>query len=99
MAYTSGRAVKSSKTPRPTTVVSATRDARRLVTRCLPVVEGITVNSSLTADPHTLAAQVRTTITFPETIDASDLANDVQGLSGYVSSTWSTVAITVIRTV
>lgn len=97
MAYTSGRSVKSSKPARPTTRATATADARKLVNRHLPSVEGVTVDSALTADPATLAAQVRTTITFPETIDASDVACAVETLPGYVSSTWTAVRITIVR--
>ena len=97
--YTSGRTVKTSRKTRPTTVASATADVRKLIDRCMPDTAGVTVDSTRTADPTTLDAQIRTTITYPETADASDLACAVERLPGHVRSTWSTVAITIVRTV
>jgi hypothetical protein len=96
--YTSGRTVKTSRKARPTTVASATRDARRLIDTYLPGVATITVDSNLTADPHSLAPQVRTVITYPATVDASDIACAVESLTGYIASTWNTVSITILRT-
>lgn len=96
--YTSGRTVKSSKPAKPSTVASATRDARKLIARIHPTAQSaFTVNSTLTADLTTMESRVRTTITFPESSDASDLACAVEGLTGYVGSTWSTVNITITR--
>lgn len=96
MAYTSGRTVKSGVST-ATTIAKATRDARRLIEKTLPGVAGVTVNSTRTADPVTLDLQIRTTITYPETADASDLACAVERLPGLIRSTWSTVAITIVR--
>lgn len=99
MAYTSGRTVKSSKAAKPSNRVAATREARRLVTRYLPGVAGVTVDSYGSADLATLASQIRTVITFPETADASDLACAVERLPGVVRTSWTSVAITIVRAV
>jgi len=99
MSYTSGRTVKTSRPARPTPVTSATRDARKLINATMGDTPGITVDSVVTADPLTLDAQVRTTITYPVTVDASDLACAVNRLSGVIASTWTDVAVTITRTV
>lgn len=99
MAYTSGRSVKSSRRQQPTTVASATADARKLVKRHLPGIEGVTVDSYRTADRESLALQIRTVITFPQSADSSDLACAVEGLPGHVTSTWTEVNLTIIRNV
>ena len=96
MAYISGRTVKSSKAPKPTTTASATRDARRLVEATIPGV-GATVNSSVYWDMATDRSAVRTIITYPETADASDLACAVGRLTGVIRSDWTCVAVTIIR--
>lgn len=96
--YTSGRTVKS-KTRKPTTIASATADVRKLVRKHLPDAQGITVDSTMTADPQTLASQVRTVISYAPEVDASDVAIAVQSLHGYVTSTWTSYAITIIRAV
>jgi hypothetical protein len=97
MSYTSGRTVKTSRTVKPSTPASATRDARRLVTRHLPQLTGVTIDSRLDYDFTTNTCLVRTVITYPATADASDLACAVESLPGLVRSTWDTVAITIIR--
>lgn len=61
--YTSGRTVKS-KTRKPTTQVSATRDARRIVEKLMPGV-GATVNSRTSWDLKADRPTVVTTVTFP----------------------------------
>lgn len=62
--YTSGRTVKSSKGRKPTTTVSATRDARRIVQKLMPGV-GATVNSRVGWDLDANRETVVTTVTFP----------------------------------
>lgn len=98
MAYTSGRQVKSSKPAKPTTVGSATREVRKLIARIYgESATTFTVDSRLRPDPVTLASRVQTTVTYPESIDASDLACAVDALPGHLFSTWTSVAITVMR--
>lgn len=98
--YTSGRTVKSSKT-QPTTVASATRDARRLVTRYLPSVEGVTVSSTMTAHPTTLAPRVRTMITWPGDVtpDHLQLGMAITELTGYIGAFSDNCSITFTRAV
>lgn len=97
MAYTSGRTVKSKARRDLTPRDAATRAIRALITAHYSPADRtrFSVNTIGTADPATLAAQTRTTVTFPETVDASDLACAVEGLTGYLASTWSTVSLTV----
>lgn len=96
--YTSGRTVKSRKAPKPTTVASATRDARRLVERCIPGM-GATVTSNPHWDIRAERESVRTVITYPATVDASDLACAVEGMPGVIRSDWTPYAITIIRAI
>lgn len=93
------RAVKS-PVAKPTTVASATTAARKLVKLHLAGVDMVTVDSFKIAAMvnGTLTPVIKTTITYPETADASDLACAVESLSGVVATTWSTVAITITRT-
>lgn len=98
MSYTSGRTVKTARPVKPSTPASATRDARRLVTRCLPNLTGVTIDSRLDYDLAANTARVRTLITFPPTTDASDLACAAERMPGIVRSTWTDVSITIIRT-
>jgi hypothetical protein len=99
--YTSGRTVKSSKRVKPTTRVTATADARKLVNRYLPGIEGVTIDSTLTAAPVTLAAQVRTMITFPAGLTDAHvaLAVAITELSGYVGAINDDCSITYLRTI
>lgn len=98
--YTSGRTVRSSK-PRLTTVASATADARRLIARHLPDPDGVTVRSIQTADPATLAPQVRTTITFGQKVQPCHvaLAMSITDLPGYVSAINDDCSITYLRAI
>lgn len=95
MAYTSGRTVKS-PVRKATTRTTATAKSRRLVTKYLPGAEGVTINSYGTADPVTLANQVRTVITYSISADASDLACAIERQPGVISSTWTEYAITIL---
>lgn len=101
MAYTSGRTVKSSRPARPTTVASATADARKLVNRHLADVRGVTIDSAKTAHTVTLAPLVRTSITFPE-LDREatrKLADAIASLPGYHSMAWNTCGISFVRSI
>jgi hypothetical protein len=99
MSYVSGRTVKTSRKTTPTTVASATRDARRLVARHLPGETGITVTSSRTADPATLATQVRTVVTHaPGAPNLGHLAGALYNLPGVVDCHRDDVSITIVRT-
>lgn len=101
MAYQSGRTVKSPKS-KPTTIASATRDARRVIARIYPAAPwnvGITVDSSRTADHRTLAPQIRTVVTFPESLPSpSTLALALYELPGLVDCRSDAVSITIVRT-
>lgn len=99
IAYTSGRSVKSSKPAKPTTRATATADARKLVNRHLSGVEGVTIDSALTAHPVTLAPQVRTTITWPGEITAAhlDLAAAIDDLPGFLGAITGSHSITLRR--
>lgn len=97
--YVSGRTVKSTAN-RPATVVgAATRDARRLIAKALPGEPGITVNSYGTADPQTLAPQVRTVITWGGDITPKHvhLAMLLTELPGYLRATNDNRSITYWR--
>jgi hypothetical protein len=100
MAYTSGRTVKSGIS-KATTVTSATRDARRLVKQHLAELPGLTVDSTRTADPKTLVAQVRTVITFAAHSFLSGeiltAARAAEGLPGTVRVVTSPTGITITR--
>lgn len=99
MAYQSGRTVKS-PAAKPTTVASATRDARRIVNRLYPAPwnAGVTVDSSRKADPQTLAVRIRTVVTFPASLPSpSTLALELYGLPRVVGCWSDTVSITVVR--
>lgn len=100
--FTSGRTV-ASPARKPTTIASATRDARRIVNRLYPAPPwnvGLTVESRGTANPRTLAAQVRTTVTFPAGQPGKEqLALDLYSLPGVVAVESTDVAVTITRTV
>lgn len=98
--YTSGRNVKSGKAKR-TTRATATTEARKLINRYLPAVEGVTVDSTLTAAPVTLAPQVRTMITFPAGLTDAHLALGmaITELSGYVGAINDDCSITYLRNI
>lgn len=97
--YTSGRTVKSSKTQPPTTVASATKAARKLAD-ALIAAPGVTVDSARTADPDTLAAQVRTTVTFAAgSCGSAQLAVALNALPGVARLNASATHITVVRNV
>lgn len=102
MTYTSGRTVKSG-VRKATTVTSATRDARRLVKQHLAELPGLTVDSARAADPRTLAAQVRTVITFAahsflsgEILAAKQAAEALPGTAYVIASPTS---LTIVRNV
>lgn len=98
--YTSGRTVKSSKRRQPTTVASATREARKLVNRYLPI-GGVMIDSTMTAHTETLEPLVRTTISYPGTSREMTcaLADAVTQLPGYHSMAWSVYHLSFVRTV
>lgn len=98
MAYQSGRTVKRLNA-KPTTVASATRDARRLIGRNLPGITGITVESRGTADPTSLAPRVRTRITHPAGVDTGALFEALRNLPGVVVAVADAVGITLTRDV
>lgn len=81
------------------TVSKATADARRLVSKRLADVDMVTVDSHSTWDTITDQPIIVTTITFPPTADASDLACAVDSLPGVLRSSWSLVSITITRVV
>jgi hypothetical protein len=97
MAYTSGRTVKTSRNAAPSTPRAATSQARTLVTRYLPTVTGVTIDSRLDYDLDTSTPTVRTVITYPATTDASDLACAIEGLPGVIRSEWTEVRLTITR--
>lgn len=96
MAYASGRTVKSSKAVK-SPVAQATAEARRLARKHLPTMDGVVIKTVETADVQTLAPLLKTTISYPETTDASDLACVVERAEGVAVSTWTAYAITIIR--
>ena len=101
MAYTSGRTVKSSRPARPTTVASATADARKLVKRHLRDADAngqVTIDSAKTADPLTLEPLVRTVITFPAGTDTEGLAGAISDL-GIRHAMSSPESLTFTRTI
>lgn len=102
MAYTSGRTVKSRKAQAPTTVASATRDARRLVTKHLNI-PGVSVDSSMTARLDTLEPRVRTVISFTSSEVSAEasraLAEAVAELPGYDSMTWTPFHLSFTRSI
>jgi len=95
--YTSGRTVKGNA--KPTTVARATTDARRLIGKHLPTTEGVTVKTTLTADPVTLAPQLRTVITWPGSITPAhvQLGMAITLLPGYLSAINDDCSITYLR--
>jgi len=95
--YTSGRTVKG--IAKTTTRATATRDARKLVNRYLPGIDGVTVDSTNTADPNTLAPQVRTVITWPGRMTPAhvQLGMAITELPGYVSARNDDCSVTFIR--
>lgn len=78
------------------TVSQATRDARKVVDATMPGVMA-TVDSRYGYDIADGITTVVTTVTFPESADASDLACWAQSAPGVISSTWSPVCVTVTR--
>lgn len=96
--YTSGRTVKS-KGRKPTTTVSATRDARRIVQRIMPGV-GATVNSRISWDSKADCEIVETTVTFPHMHAAiSDLRDALHALPGMRDFRTESARMTFSRTV
>lgn len=102
MAYTSGRTVKSRKAQAPTTVASATRDARRLVAKHLKR-PNISIDSRMTAHTVTLEPYVSTTISFTHTgipMEATRaLADAVEQLPGYQSMAWTEFHLSFLRSI
>jgi hypothetical protein len=99
--YTSGRTVKSAKR-QPTTIAKATMQAHRLMRRHLDMAaigDLATVQSTRTADPRTLAEQIRTRITFPANTDSVALTDALGDLDNVVSVTAYPYGITVLRSV
>lgn len=78
------------------TVSQATRDARRVVDATMPGVNA-TVESRFGHDLATDTPTVVTTITFPESADASDVACWAERAPGVISSEWTSVRITATR--
>jgi hypothetical protein len=79
------------------TIMQATTQARRIVDQTMPASACATVVSRFSHDLNTDTATVVTTITFPETADASDVACWAERAPGVIDSTWSTVRITITR--
>ncbi len=99
MAHISVAAAKrASRKPAGLTVAKATRDARRIVDATMPGVNA-TVDSRMSWDMSGDFGVVITTITFPETADASDVALWAERAPDVIRSTWNTVRITVTRKV
>lgn len=98
--YTSGRTVKSSKRRQPTTVASATREARKLVNRYLPI-GGVLIDSQMIAHTVTLEPLVRTRISYPgmSLDETRALAEAIESLPGYDSKAWSAYHLSFTRTV
>lgn len=92
------QAAKKVSKPAGLTVTTATGQARRIVDRVMPGV-GATVDSRNSWDVATDRQVVVTTITFPETADASDVACWAERAPGVVRSTWSTCSIVITRAV
>jgi len=78
------------------TISQATRDARKVVNATMPDVDA-TVDSRYGHDLANDVPTVITTITFPATADASDVACWAERVPGVITSTWSPVRITVTR--
>lgn len=97
--YTSGRTVRTSRKTTPTTVAGATREARKLVNRYLPI-GGVMISSEMTAHAKTLEPLVRTTISYPGTSREMTcvLADAVTQLPGYRSMAWTEYHLSFIRT-
>lgn len=91
-------AKRASRKPAGLTVTKATRDARKIVDAVMPGV-GATVESRNSWDLAEDCQTVITTITFPETADASDVALWAKRAPGVIRSSWSTARITVTRKV
>lgn len=78
------------------TISQATRDARKVVDAATPGI-GATVDSRYGHDLATDTPTVVTTITFPETADASDVACWAERAPGVIASDWTSVRITITR--
>jgi len=78
------------------TISQATRNARKVVNATMPDA-GATVDSRYDHDLATDTPTVITTITFPETADASDVACWAERAPGVIASDWSPVRITITR--
>lgn len=94
--YTSGRTVKSRKAQPSSVVKAATADVRKIVAM---LVDGAHIASTATADPITLAAQVRTVVTFPSPRDAETIADALESMSRIVRIITDPNGVTIIRTV
>lgn len=92
------QAAKKVRKPAGLTVSKATQQARQVVDKVMPGVMA-TVDSRGSWDMATDTHVIITTITFPESADASDLACWAERAPGVIASTWSTVAVTVTRKV
>jgi hypothetical protein len=78
------------------TVPVATRQARKIVDAAMPGVNA-TVESRFGHDLDTDTPTVITTITFPETADASDVACWAERAPGAIRSTWASCSIVITR--
>lgn len=95
--YTSGRTVKSSKA-RPTTIATATADARKLVRKHLPAYANATITSKLVAGLDGVV-RMGTTITYALDTDHAALVDAVLALPGYHSISANRVAVEYLRTI
>lgn len=80
------------------TVPKATTQARRIVDKVMPGVMA-TVDSRTSWDMDTDAQVIITTVTFPETADASGVACWADALPDAIRSTWSSCRIVITRKV
>ena len=97
MAYISGRTVKPTKAPRPTTTASATTAARKCVQATMPGV-GATVTSNPSWDLAADRPTVRTVVTFPANQPGrTGLALLLADLPGLASRIVGDSSITIVR--
>lgn len=97
--YTSGRTVKGSKQP-ASPVTAATADVRRVVARLVAtsqIAPGAHIVTRGTADPVTLAQQVRTSITFAHVGDAVVAAYALRTLPRIAQIITDPISVTIVR--
>lgn len=94
--YTSGRTVKS-RHPQPASPVkAATADARKVVGK---LANGIHIVSVGTADPVTLASQVRTSVTSPSPLYIDAIYDALETLPNIVRIISDPNGVTIVRSV